>query len=95
MEVSNILLLSQLGVVTGDILADIILGKANPSGKLAATWATFKDYKFINEFGNLDDTNYLEGVMLDIDILIVKVLSLYFLLDLENPILHLKLKKFH
>ncbi len=29
-EVSNILLLSMLGVVTGDILADIVLGKANP-----------------------------------------------------------------
>ena len=32
-EVSNILILSPLGVVTGDILADIILGYANPSGK--------------------------------------------------------------
>ena len=61
-KVSNILLLSQLGVVTGDILADIILRKANPSGKLATTWASFNDYKFINEFGNLDDTNYKEGV---------------------------------
>ena len=29
--VSNILYLSQLGVVTGDILADIVLGKLNPS----------------------------------------------------------------
>ena len=61
-NVSNILLLSQLGVVTGDILADIILGKTNPSGKLATTWAAFNDYKFINEFGNLDETNYKEGV---------------------------------
>jgi beta-glucosidase len=61
-EVSNILLISQLGVVTGDILADIILGKANPSGKLSATWAKFDDYKFINEFGGHDDTNYVEGV---------------------------------
>ena len=61
-EVSNILLLSQLGVVTGDILADIILGKQNPSGKLSTTWASINDYKFIKEFGNLDDTNYVEGV---------------------------------
>ena len=61
-EVSNILLLSQLGVVTGDILADIILGKQNPSGKLATTWASLNDYKFINEFGNPDDTNYIEGI---------------------------------
>ena len=61
-EVSNILLLSQLGVVTGDILADIILGKTNPSGKLATTWSTIDDYKFINDFGKLDDTRYVEGV---------------------------------
>ena len=61
-EVSNILLLSQLGVVTGDILADIILGKQNPSGKLATTWPSINDYKFINEFGDADDTNYKEGV---------------------------------
>ena len=61
-EVSNILLLSQLGVVTGDILADIILGKQNPSGKLATTWASIKDYKFINNFGNINDTYYIEGV---------------------------------
>ena len=61
-NVSNILLLSQLGVVTGDILADIILGKTNPSGKLATTWSTIYDYKFMKEFGNLDETHYLEGV---------------------------------
>ena len=59
---SNILLLSQLGVVTGDILSDIILGKTNPSGKLATTWAGYKDYKFINEFGQFDNTSYIEGV---------------------------------
>ena len=61
-EVSNILLISQLGVVTGDILADIILGKKNPSGKLATTWSSIKDYKFINNFGNINDTDYKEGV---------------------------------
>ena len=61
-DVKNILLLSQLGVVTGDILADIILGKANPSGKLATTWAAVKDYRYIEEFGNIDNTRYLEGL---------------------------------
>ena len=61
-EVSNILLLSQLGVVTGDILADIILGKTNPSGKLATTRSKIEDYKFINDFGQLDNTKYVEGV---------------------------------
>ena len=61
-EVSNILLLSQLGVVTGDILAYIILGKVNPSGKLATTWSEIKDYYFINEFGDGNITLYKEGV---------------------------------
>ena len=61
-EVSNILLLSQLGIVTGDILADIILGKANPSGKLATTWAEVEDYNTMKNFGHLHDTNYEEGV---------------------------------
>ena len=58
----NILLLSLLGVVTGNILADIIIGKANPSGKLTTTWASIKDYKYIEEFGNIDNTRYLEGL---------------------------------
>ena len=61
-EVSNILLLSQLGVVTGDILADIILGKTNPSGKLTTTWSSIKDYKFINYFGSGNLTKYIEGI---------------------------------
>ena len=61
-NVKNILLLSLLGVVTGNILADIIIGKANPSGKLTTTWAAVKDYKYIEEFGNIDNTRYLEGI---------------------------------
>ena len=61
-SVKNILLLSQLGVVTGDILADIVLGKANPSGKLATTWAAVKDYKFIDQFGSFNNTRYIEGL---------------------------------
>ena len=36
-NVNNILLLSQLGIVTSEILVDIILGKKNPSGKLTTT----------------------------------------------------------
>ena len=61
-DVSNILLLTPLGVVTGDILADIVLGKANPSGKLATTWAAVKDYRFLEEFGAIDNVRYVEGV---------------------------------
>ena len=62
LSVSNILLLSQLGVVTGDILANIVLGKNNPSGKLTTTWARPEDYPFFNEFGDLNDTYYKEGI---------------------------------
>ena len=61
-EVSNILVLSQLGVPTGDVLADILLGKSYPSGRLTTTWTTFSDYQTIGEFGNLDDTRYNEGI---------------------------------
>ena len=61
-NVENILLLSQLGVETGDALADILLGKANPSGKLTTTWADWKDYAPMADFGNWDDTRYREGI---------------------------------
>ena len=62
MEVRNILLLSQLGVVTGNVLADILLGKVNPSGKLATTWAKNTDYSKVGDFGDKDDVNYKEGI---------------------------------
>jgi len=61
-EVGNILVLSQLGVETGVALADILLGKAYPSGKLATTWSAWDDYCSIGEFGEKDDTRYNEGV---------------------------------
>ena len=61
-EVGNILLLSQLGVETGDILADLILGKSYPSGKLTTTWSAWEDYARIGEFGDRDETRYKEGV---------------------------------
>lgn len=61
-EVSNILLLSQLGVETGSVLADILLGKANPSGKLTTTWASWEDYCKEGEFGDINDTRYKEGI---------------------------------
>ncbi len=61
-QVDNILLLSQLGAVTGKVLADLLLGKSYPSGKLATTWAMWEDYSKVGEFGNLDDTRYQEGI---------------------------------
>ena len=61
-EVDNILVLSQLGVETGAVLADILLGKAYPSGKLATTWSAWQDYCTIGQFGGQDDTAYGEGI---------------------------------
>ena len=61
-EVGNILLLSQLGSETGHAFTDILLGRANPSGKLTTTWAAPQDYCDVGEFGNEDDTRYQEGV---------------------------------
>lgn len=60
--VPNILLLSQLGMTVGDSLADVLLGKANPSGKLTTTWASYKDYCHVGSFGENDDTYYNEGI---------------------------------
>ena len=61
-QVRNILLLSQLGSAIGDSLADVLLGRAYPSGKLAATWAAAEDYGYIAEFGDRNNTRYREGV---------------------------------
>ena len=62
LEVENILLLSQTGMTVGDSLADVILGKAYPSGKLASTWAKWEDYCHVGDFAEMDDTYYREGV---------------------------------
>lgn len=61
-EVRNILVLSQLGVETGNALADILLGKANPSGKLTTTWSAWEDYFPMEDFGDNNDTRYREGI---------------------------------
>lgn len=62
LEVENILLLSQLGVAMGDAFADVLLGKAYPSGKLTTTWAAFDDYCKEGTFGDHKDTYYSEGL---------------------------------
>ena len=62
MSVRNILLLSQLGVETGSALADILLGKANPSGKLTTTWAAFENYPAMPDFEDINETRYREGI---------------------------------
>ena len=61
LSVDNILLLSQLGVETGAALAEIVLGRQTPSGKLAATWPTAEQAGSM-EFGCAEDTRYREGI---------------------------------
>lgn len=62
MNVGNILVLSQLGVDTGSVLADLLLGRAYPSGKLTTTWAACGKSGEIGDFGGLEDTRYREGI---------------------------------
>ena len=62
-RLENILLLSQLGSVTGDAFADVLLGKTSPSGKLTTTWARAEDLPTIGDFAQRDDTRYREGVV--------------------------------
>lgn len=61
-EVKNILVLSQLGVETGNALADVLLGKYSPSGKLTTTWSKWEDYSHEGSFGEQDETRYKEGI---------------------------------
>ena len=61
-DVANILLLSQLGVTVGDAFADVLLGRAYPSGKFATTWAAWDEGDQIGDFGDPDDTHYREGI---------------------------------
>lgn len=65
--IQAILLVSQPGNISGDAIADVLFGRAYPSGKLTATWAnTYEDYPFGEEFsqnnGDLDDSYYKEGI---------------------------------
>lgn len=61
-EVRDILLLSQLGTDCGTVLADILLGKQNPSGKLSTTWAKAEEYPDEGTFGDWNDNRYKEGI---------------------------------
>ena len=61
-DVKNILILSQLGVETGNALADVLLGRYSPSGKLTTTWSKWEDYSHEGSFGEQDETRYKEGI---------------------------------
>lgn len=61
-DVDDILLLSQLGVQTGAVLSDILLGEAYPSGKLTTSWVRGSDFCPQAEFGEKEETHYKEGI---------------------------------
>ena len=65
--INAVLLMNQLGNTGGDVLADVLLGKVNPSGRLTDTWAKqYRDYPssktFSHNNGNVNDEYYTEGI---------------------------------
>lgn len=61
-QIPVILIMGQLGTPSGDALADVLTGKAYPSGKLTMTWAPISRYASTEGFGDPDDTDYKEGI---------------------------------
>lgn len=65
--IDAVLLAGQAGNVGGHAVADVLTGKAWPSGKLTDTWAkNYEDYAssktFSHNNGNLNDEYYEEGI---------------------------------
>jgi beta-glucosidase len=65
--INAVMLIGQSGNVTGHAVADALLGRTIPSGKLSTTWArSYHDYPSADTFshmnGNLDDEYYAEGI---------------------------------
>ena len=65
--ISAILLISQSGNMGGHIVADVLLGKSIPSGRLTDTWAEkYMDYPssatFSHNNGNWNDEYYTDGI---------------------------------
>ena len=66
-NIKALLVIVQPGMEGGNAVADILSGKANPSGKLADTWAyEYEDYpnseKFSHNNGNVQTELYEEGI---------------------------------
>ncbi len=61
-EPDAILYMSQGGQQVGNALADVLLGKVTPSGKLTDTWAKeYSDYPTTEHFGQME-VPYTEGI---------------------------------
>lgn len=66
-KIGAILLMSQLGNISGLALAELLVGKTTPSGRLTATWAKrYEDYPCAESFGHrngdISDEYYHEGI---------------------------------
>lgn len=66
-NIRAVLNISQPGQRCGIALANVLLGKVTPSGKLTATWAKrYEDYPYADEYsylnGNLEKEEYKEGI---------------------------------
>lgn len=65
--INAVVFFAQQGTMGGQALADLLCGKAAPSGKLADSWAArYEDIPFAREYsylnGNLDEEYYKEGI---------------------------------
>ena len=65
-RINAIMLVSQLGNVTGHVVADCITGAKDPCGRLSDTWAgSYNDYPGAADYaalgGDLEDEYYTEG----------------------------------
>lgn len=62
-KISGIIYAWQCGMESGNAIANILTGKANPSGRLADTIAVkYEDYPSAKDFGNLEYNNYTEDI---------------------------------
>lgn len=61
-QVDNILLLSLLGNATSETLYKIVIGEQYPSGKLSSTWDVYSNCPSKDNFGDMNDTYYQEGI---------------------------------